>query len=183
MRILQASACVLALCLAAPAEAQQFQTSRPPGLEIGAEAGLAFTMGDFGKGLSSTGYDFTARLGYEFSIGFTPQVTISYGFWGTDPSSSNTIYNLEVMPGIRWSFLAGTIRPWGTFDIGLGHVSFPGNNADGLAYDVGGGADFMLTTGVGLGLHLRYNHTSFTINNVDFAAQWLDFGAGLVITF
>src|SRR5262244_3359495 len=121
MRILQASACVLALCLAAPAEAQQFQTSRPPGLEIGAESGFAFTMGDFGKGLASTGYNFTARLGWEFSIGITPQVEITYGFWDTEPSG-NTVYDLEVLPGIRWSFLAGTIRPWATFDIGFGHI-------------------------------------------------------------
>jgi hypothetical protein len=65
-------------------------------------------------------------------------------------------------------------------------VGFPGcpsgincDSKNGLAYNVGGGADFMITSATGFGLHLVYNH----VDTSGTAAQWLDLGAGLTSTF
>src|SRR5262245_13602381 len=147
MRILSAALCLLALPLLAPraAQAQQLHTSRPPGVQIGAEAGLAFTLGDTGKGLDAVGYDFIGRVGYEFAIGLPPQLVVEYATF----SVSNTSLSqgaLEIMPGLRWAVLAGTYRPWAAFNIGFGH-SFPaaGDSQNGLAYNLGGGVDFYVT--------------------------------------
>ena len=191
MRILQAAACTLALCFALPAWAQGLQTSRTPGYEVGIEAGLAFPMGDFsGNSAAGTstdmGYDFVARFGYETSFGFTPQLSIEYGMWSAKAAGlSFSPSAIEVMPGIRWSFLGGGMRPWGAFNIGFGTM-FPGcpsgtscDSKNGLAYNVGGGVDFMITSATGLGLHLVYNH----VDTSGVATQWLDLGAGLTSTF
>ena len=185
MRILQAAACTLALCFALPASAQGLQTSRTPGYQVGLEAGLALPVGDFGNAADS-GYDFVARFGYETSFGFTPQITVTYGMWSkTIQGASFSPSVIEVMPGIRWSFLGGGMRPWGAFNIGFG-TAFPGcpsglscDSKNGLAYDVGGGVDFMITSATGLGLHLMFDHVDTSMT----AVQWIDLGAGLTSTF
>jgi hypothetical protein len=173
------------LCVALPASAQGLQTSRTPGYNIGVEAGLAFPLGDFNNGVD-TGYDFVGRFGYETSFGFTPQISVEYSLWSAKVAGvSFSPSALEIMPGIRWSFLGGGMRPWGAFNIGIGTL-FPGcpsgtscDSKNGLAYNVGGGVDFMITSATGLGLHLVFNH----IDTSGAATQWLDLGAGLTSTF
>jgi hypothetical protein len=187
MRILLGAVALVAV--PALASAQEFKTYREPGVTLGAEAGGAFLMGD-GSDAFSTGYQFLGRFGYEFGMGLTPELAIDYGHWGAGVTGADySLYQVSVLPGLRWSVLAGTLRPWAAFHVGYGHWSVSGTGVDvsddGLAFNTGGGCDFMLTSGMGFGLHFTYNKITTdqgTGQGGTASGSWLDIGAGFVAT-
>src|SRR5262245_32469162 len=110
--------------LATPAVASAQIVREQASLSMGVDVGAAFTESQGAD--TVTGPAFLVRGGYEFRNGVTPELAISYGRWTrsftANPLAGGDIteYALSVLPGLRWSILAGAVRPWISLHIGYG---------------------------------------------------------------
>ena len=129
--------------------------SQNTGISLGAQAGIAIPMGDFGDGYKM-GFGGQGNFAYKINPMLNVTGSIGYLTW-SGKEADFTFSSVPVMVGARYSFGKGKFNPYAAGELGLHFSSFsvPEVVIPGFG-TIGGGSASSTDFGIAVGLGFLY---------------------------